>query len=365
MTAVDSAVPETTLGPPRDALAEARWAADAEARLFGGSPAPVMLGRFEIRGRLGMGGLGIVYEAYDRRLDREVALKRMRPESRGPRGAARLLREAQALARLSDPHVVTVFEAGELDDDVYVAMELVRGTTLRAWLQLQSRPWRTVLGVLVQAGHGLAAAHAAGLVHRDFKPDNVLVRDDGHALVVDFGLARGVGDMKGSAIQPTSDDDRVELATDLSLTRAGAVLGTPRYMAPEQHDGALASAAADQYALCVTAYEALWGAPPFDAAGLESLAAAKRTGLVSGGERGPIPAQVRRAIVRGLAPDPAARWPSLEPLLLVLEDDPIRRRRRRLAVALITLFVGVVLTGAVFQGIMFYDYIDAAKTVRD
>ncbi len=355
---------ETTRGPPRDALAEARWAADAEARLFGGRPAPVMLGRFEIRGRLGMGGLGIVYAAYDHRLDREVALKRMRPESRGSEGAARLLREAQALARLSDPHVVTVFEAGELDDDVYVAMELVRGPTLRTWLQQRPRPWRAVLRLLAQAGRGLATAHAAGLVHRDFKPDNMLVRDDDHALVVDFGLARDTSDgTEPTAVGPTTDRV-IDRAPDLTLTRTGAIVGTPRYMAPEQHEGAPASAAADQYALCVTLYEALWGAPPFEARGGTSLAAAKRAGLPGPRDRGPIPLRIRRAIARGLAPAPADRWPSLEPLLQVLEDDPTRRRRRRLAVALITLFVGVVLTGAVFQAIMFYDYVEAAQDAR-
>ncbi|MEM9456749.1 MAG: serine/threonine-protein kinase [Myxococcota bacterium] len=353
---------------PRDELAERCWAAQAEARLFGSSAEPVMLGRFEILRRLGAGGLGIVYAARDRRLGREVALKRMRPEARLPDGDARLLREAQAMARLSHPNVVTVYEAGELEGDVYVAMELVQGRTLRAWAAEAERPWRERLRPLLAAGRGLAAAHQAGLVHRDFKPDNILVRPDGHVVVVDFGLAHGLDgfggpDELGELDGPVETADTPSASADActTLTRTGAVLGTPRYMAPEQHAGVATSPASDQYAFCVTTWEALLGAPPFTGQTLGALARAKQDGLLAVPRSRSVPAPILRALARGLEADPQRRWPSMDALLAMLGHDPRRQRWRWGMIAAITLFVGVALTGAVFQAIMFYDYLGAAR----
>lgn len=334
--------------------------------MFGAVAEPVRLGRFEILHRLGAGGLGVVYAARDRRLGREVALKRMRPEARSPDGDARLLREAQAMARLSHPNVVTVYEAGELEGDVYVAMELVQGQTLRAWLAQAERPWRERLRPLLAAGRGLAAAHEAGLVHRDFKPDNILVRLDGSVVVVDFGLAHGLEGLEGleGLDGPAETANAPSIAADASttLTRTGAVLGTPRYMAPEQHAGAATSPAADQYAFCVTAWEALLGAPPFGGDTLGALARAKHAGRPAVPRSRSVPTPILQALARGLEADPQVRWPSMDALLAVLGHDPRRQRWRWGMIAAITLFVGVALTGAIFQAIMFYDYLNATRS---
>jgi len=159
------------------------------------SPGRTLAGRYTLLGTLGQGGMGLVLAAYDARLDRRVALKLLRSR-RGSRSEkteeARLLREAQAMARLNHPNVVAVYDAGTLENgSVFIAMEYVQGQTLSRWRQQQERSWREVLGVYLAAGQGLPAAHAAGLVHRDFKPDNVLVGEDGRVKVTDFGLARG------------------------------------------------------------------------------------------------------------------------------------------------------------------------------
>lgn len=292
-----------------------------------------------------MGGCGSVYAAVDVTLGREVALKRVRPDraAAGDDGGASraLLREAQALARLSHPNVVTVFEAGAIDDEVFIAMQWVKGVTLREWIAEARPPWRRALATIVHAGRGLAAAHEAGLVHRDFKPDNVIVRDDGGVVVVDFGLAQALR-------EPLTTSDRA----------ATGLVGTPRYMAPEQHDRARATAAADQYAVCVTLFEALWGRTPWPASAERDLPTLRDTKRRGGwtAPRGRIPAAVGRAVCRGLAPDPADRWPSLGVLLDALVERP-QRRRRLVGVALVTVFVGVVLIGAAFQALMYFDYL--------
>ncbi|MCB9561907.1 MAG: serine/threonine protein kinase [Kofleriaceae bacterium] len=219
--------------------------------------------RYEIVAWLGAGGMGVVYEAFDPELRRRVALKLVRAIRPGATWEARLLREAQAMAQLSHPAVVPVFDVGSYDGGVFVAMELVDGGTLKGWLQAERRSWRAALTTLIAAGRGLAAAHAAGLVHRDFKPDNVLVGKDGRVRVTDFGLARiAAADTDGD--DGGADVDRARPAAGVAdvLSRPGAIAGTPAYMAPETAAG-VADARSDQFAFCVTLYEALYGERPF------------------------------------------------------------------------------------------------------
>jgi serine/threonine protein kinase len=210
-------------------------------------------GRFTILDTLGVGGMGVVLSAYDPQLDRKVAIKILRTRGldggRYAKEAERLLGEARAMAQLSHPHVVTVYEAGSIEGRVYVAMEYVSGQTLRAWLVEEPRSVGAILDVLVRAGRGLAAGHRAGLVHRDVKPDNVLIAHDERVRVIDFGLAVPPG--------PVSSDDAG------STHRLTGPVGTPMYMAPEQHDGGALDARTDQFAFCVSLYEALYGRAPF------------------------------------------------------------------------------------------------------
>jgi eukaryotic-like serine/threonine-protein kinase len=290
------------------------------------------VGRYVVLDPLGSGGMGVVYTAYDPELDRKVALKLVRPrheerlpEAEHAQGQARLVREAQALARLSHPHVVTVHDVGTHQGDVFIAMELVEGVTLARWLAAGPRPWREVIEILESAGRGLEAAHRAGLVHRDFKPDNVIVRPDGQAVVTDFGLARA----------EQVDTPEAPAAPDLSLTDPGTLLGTPAYMAPEQHRGRAADARSDQFAFCVVLYQALYRERPFRAIAGDGLSAgaALAVEVVSGRVQPPpagarVPAWLRRVVLRGLAPDPARRWPSMTELLAALRRDPGRAARR-------------------------------------
>ena len=278
-----------------DELERRRVVAEAESRLFGGTPAAVSVGRFRLRSLLGTGGLGVVWAAHDPGLDRLVAVKVL--HARGSDES--LFREARSLAKLSHPNVVHVYEVGEHDGRMFVAMELVDGWTLRTWIQETRPSRRAVVDALRQAGLGLAAAHAAGLVHRDFKPENVLVGRDGRVRVVDFGLARV------AAADP----------------RTTGVAGTAAYMAPEQHRG-IATAASDQYAFCVVAREVL----------AEVL-----------GKEAP------RALSRGVAVRPEDRFPSMEAAIAAL--DPAWRRKA--AVAFVSLAILVALAAAILQTIMF------------
>src|SRR5579862_4327593 len=215
------------------------------------------IGRYVILERLGQGGMGVVYRAYDPELDRRIALKLVRADSRHHLALRqRLVREAQAMARVSHANVLTVYDAGTVGDEVFIAMELVDGVTLGRWLRAERRAWRDVIDRFVGAGRGLAAAHAAGLVHRDFKPDNVLVAASGAVRVTDFGLARAARESDPDAAPSPS-------ASPSRLTQTGAVLGTPAYMAPEQVRGEAVDARADQFSFCVALYEALWGETPF------------------------------------------------------------------------------------------------------
>ncbi|MDQ3341615.1 MAG: serine/threonine protein kinase [Myxococcota bacterium] len=300
-----------------------RWVvAEAEARLFG-THAAVHVGRFEVRGRLGAGGLGIVYAAYDPELDREVAIKVLRDHDAG------VQREARAMAKLAHPNVVPVYEVGVHDGRVFLAMERVAGKTLRTWLHDAKPGWAEIVRVFVGAGRGLAAAHAAGTIHRDFKPENVLVGDDGRARVADFGLAI------------TGEDH-------------GDYAGTAAYMAPEQRrqkEGSNRSAsisfAVDQYAFGVAIWEALYGARPDT-----------KPQLVTDS---PVPRRIGLALQRALALSASARWPSMTELLDVIERPPQRKVLRTIAWAILAIVIAAVLVAAVTQFWMFRDWMNEAR----
>ncbi|HTR52015.1 MAG TPA: serine/threonine-protein kinase, partial [Kofleriaceae bacterium] len=225
-----------------------------------------MLGRYRIVEMIGSGGMGVVHRAHDTTLGRDVAVKVLHG-AESPERVQRLLREAQAMAQLRHEHLVVIHDIVEADHTVFIAMELIDGTSLREWLR-EPRAWREALAAVIAAGRGLAAAHAAGVVHRDFKPENVLVDRAGGIKVADFGLA---------CAEPGGPPTRI---SDLELTRTGALVGTPAYMAPEQHAGEQADTRSDQFALAVTAWEALWAQRPFTGSTYPELATAMRTGAI-------------------------------------------------------------------------------------
>ncbi|MEZ4384368.1 MAG: protein kinase [Nannocystaceae bacterium] len=321
-----------------------------KASLFAEAHAPVKIGRYTVVRPIGAGGMGVVYAAYDEELDRRIAVKLLRAGS-SEHDRARLLREAQAMAKLSHPNVVTVHEVGTFEDQVYVAMEFVRGQNLRDWLGEGPHPWRAIVDRFVLAGRGLAAAHDVGLVHRDFKPANVLVGDDGRIVVSDFGLVRATGGPPSAeelahASQVTAT---TASALDTSLTMTGTIMGTPAYMSPEQHLGRVTDARSDQFSLCVALYEALYGRHPFPGETLHDLAMAVTEGALREPPRdGKAPSWVGRVIVRGLARDPDARWPTIDALLEELARDPERAWRVRRNAALIVTAVVAVIAGLIW-----------------
>jgi eukaryotic-like serine/threonine-protein kinase len=321
MTEHDESVPVEA--PPSRVLSALAMKAQVATALFGEEAAPVTVGRYEILETLGVGGMGVVYAAWDESLGRRVALKLLPTEQVGSeRERARLAREAQALAKLSHPNVVHVYEVGEHDHGVFVAMELVEGVSLQKWQQQGTRTRRELVDVYLQAGRGVAAAHRAGLVHRDFKPANVLVGEDGRVRVVDFGLAQGPGLVAAT----TSAAGRRLSAPPVSpVTRTGALAGTPAYMAPEQLAGSEADARADQFSFCVALYEALVGCRPFEVAALRMASERKVPPPTMGARR--LPLLLRRALRRGLAIEPPRRWPDMDELLRAVEADAAWRRR--------------------------------------
>jgi tetratricopeptide (TPR) repeat protein len=291
------------------------------------------ISRYVVRERIGQGSMGVVYAAYDPELDRPVALKLLRPEGRHVEELRRrLLREAQALARLSHPNVVAVHDVGTCGDGVFLALELVEGTTLADWLK-QPRPWQEVLRVFREAGQGLAAAHAAGLVHRDFKPANVLVGREGRARVTDFGLARhkNQGDAAGELSASWGSSPAQGLS---AITQTGVLMGTPVYMAPGQLKGEAADERSDQFSFCVALYEGLYRVRPFGGRTLEELEQAVNEGRVQAPAQDTrVPAWVRRAVLRGLRGRPEERFPSMEALLAALAPRAPRMRAWALAAA--------------------------------
>jgi len=288
-----------------------------------------VVGRYVIISQLGQGGMGVVYAAYDPELDRRVALKLLLAGEDGEaplEARTRLLREAQALAQLSHPAVVAVHDVGTLGRQVWLAMEFVAGVTLTAWLAERRRGWPEVLAMFRSAGEGLAAAHAAGLVHRDFKPDNVMVGGDGRVRVMDFGLARGRGSEAGAsmlAMRPAMTTLSVE------VTQAGKLIGTPSYMAPEQWLGLPADARTDQFAFCVALWQGLYGERPFHGETLHELVLAVSTGRRREPRAGVrVPGWLRRVVERGLAREPERRFATMTALLSALASGAGRRRRR-------------------------------------
>jgi tetratricopeptide (TPR) repeat protein len=314
---------------------------DADA---GAIPRGAVIGRYTVLSLVGRGGMGEVYAAYDPELDRKIALKLLRPNGARDesRGHVRLLREAKAMARISSRNVVSVHDAGTSGERVFVAMEFVEGANLRDWLDARPRTQDEILAVFLEAARGLVAAHEAGLVHRDFKPSNVMVARDGSVRVSDFGLARGLQGWQ-PAPEPglAASVDAVPL--DATLTATGRLLGTPRYMAPEQLKGGAVDARTDQFSFCVALYEALYDQGPFGPGGLAAHAAAGLMGRVlPAAPKSAVPARVRGALVRGLALDPQARWPSMRELISALAPEASKARRRWAAAGGVALLASLV-----------------------
>ena len=289
-----------------------------------------VIGHFVIERKVGAGGMGEVYAAHDPTLDRRVAIKVLRPSGRAADAATRLVREAQALAKLAHPNVVAVYEVGEAGERVFLAMQFVEGTTLGEHLTRTRPRWTEVVRLYLAAGRGLAAAHAAGLIHRDVKPSNVLIDRHGHVAVTDFGVARAADDASLEPSAPSwagpslSGTGKSALSTD--VTQAGAVIGTPAFMAPEQHAGRRATAASDQFGFCVSLWQGLFGVHPYVPPGhgevtspFEYMALVGEGPLIAPPAGHKVPRVIVRALSRGLAREPAARWPSMEELLAVLE----------------------------------------------
>jgi serine/threonine protein kinase/Tfp pilus assembly protein PilF len=335
-------------------------------------PRGASLGRYLLLERLAVGGMGEVYAAFDPQLNRKVALKLLLPSpalGTPAQARLRLLREAQAMAQLTHPNVLPVYDVGEAGERVFIAMELVEGSTLGRWLKEAPRPWREVLRVFAEAGRGLAAAHAAGLVHRDFKPDNVLVSRSGRVSVLDFGLACADGTAltpsplpaplpaptAGPSAAAAGEPDLTPLPDGepspshspsasnllgLQLTQAGRAMGTPGYMPPEQCLGQAPDGRADQFSFCVSLYTGLYGEPPFPG----STGVARTRSMLAGKLRPApkataVPGWVREVVLRGLSVEREARYPTMEALLAALARDPGVRRRRLLAAAAAALVV--------------------------
>jgi tetratricopeptide (TPR) repeat protein len=309
------------------------------------------LGRYVVLERLGFGGMGEVFAAYDPELDRKIAVKLLRSGGSGSSSSAaaeRLIREAKAMAKLSHRNVITVYDVGVHAGRVFVAMEFLDGGTLADWLSQGPHAWPTVLERYRQAGLGLAAAHAQGLVHRDFKPANVLLGSDGRVRVADFGLARRTREgPPDRVLAPVPAPETEPDVLNQTLTQAGTMLGTPAYMAPEQYQRGPVDARADQFSFCVALYEALYGERPFAGENLHAL----MLGVMQARVREPpagssVPGWLRRVVLRGLAWDPDQRWPDMDALLARLRRTPARVRR---AFAL----AGVIGLGLVLAGVSF------------
>ncbi len=313
-----------------DPLEDTRAESIRPGKMIAGAP----IGGYNLIDVLGEGGMGVVWSAHDPMLDRTIAIKVLKSRDASPSLKLRLLREGRAMARLKHPNVLTVHEVGTDGDRDFIAMELVDGGPLDHWLA--KHPTRVeVMAALLDAGRGLAAAHAVGLVHRDFKPNNVLRSKDGRVMVTDFGLARGMGDDWGAALTASGNSlDPVDQARmgvpqdsvlDSPLTKTGALIGTPAYMSPEQFTGSEPDPRTDQFAFCVTAWQMLTGARPYHGRTLDELRQAASAGVNA--VVTDLPKPLRAVLARGLDPDPAKRWPDLETLLRELETAAKPKRR--------------------------------------
>lgn len=309
------------------------------------------ISRYVVLEERGRGGMGVVYAAYDPELDRRVALKLLRPRVMGgvqhtdPEARALLLHEAQSAAKLRHPNVTTVHDVGQTEGgSVFLAMEFVDGQDLREWLA-ESPPWREVLDAFIAAGRGLEAAHAAGIVHRDFKPGNVMRDASGQVMVTDFGLATAL-----RRPEPSLDlraDENAVTADSLSPIGEG-IVGTPAYMPPEQYKGQPGDQRSDVFAFCVSLYEGLYGELPFQGRSVAELLQQVKTGNIETPKDREVPSWLRRIVVQGLSPKPEERWESMTPLLAALSQDPVARRHRMLTIAsgaVVLIAVGAALGG--------------------
>ena len=319
-----------------------------------------LLGRYVVIEKIGAGGMGVVYAAYDPELDRRVALKLMHErvsmvrETEGSeqtsaaasnRRRGRLLAEAQAMARLSHPNVITVHDVGTIGEQVFIAMEFVEGQPLSKWMRQPGRSWREILDVFVKAGRGLEAAHRVGLVHRDFKPDNVLVANTGEVRVLDFGLARLT---EAEPDLPDEDATSSWRHSSLSKQTLASRVGTPAYMSPEQHLGHACDVRSDQFSFCVACYEGLYGERPFEGSTAMELALAISDGaLVEAPKSTKVPGRIRKTLLRGLSSHPDERFGDMATLLAELQRDPTPRLRR--AAPAIVIGLGALVAGAVLS----------------
>jgi serine/threonine protein kinase len=328
------------------------------------------IGKYRLSRILGSGGMGVVWAAIDPDLERDVAIKLLHGATNEPTLRSRLLREARAMAKLKHPNVLTVYEVGTDDNRDFIAMELVDGDSLEGWLATKP-PRAEILAALLAAGRGLVAAHAAGIVHRDFKPHNVLRSRDGHVYVTDFGLARGQleegvdieqlplaplpgsGTATAAATTPTpmaagtQPRRALDSVLDAPLTRTGEVIGTPAYMAPEQFAGRIPDPRSDQFAFCVTAWEALAGTRPFRGSTLAELEVASGGGAPSKMPAAELPSAIRAVLARGLDPEPSKRWPDMAALLDELARVTAPPKRMVLMSALGAFAITAIAIGAI------------------
>ncbi len=326
------------------------------------------VGRYVLEELLGTGGMGVVYHAHDPDLDRKLALKLLRVKAKSPRAwqqaRRRIEREAKALAQLSHPNVIAVYDVGTWRDSVYIAMELVEGPTLQEWLAKEKRPLRDICEVFLAAGHGLAAAHRAGLIHRDFKPSNVIIGEDGRARILDFGLARAAG-----RENPTSPPENIDTPApslrsmhqyhmsnserslewlDEQLTVQGTVMGTPAYMSPEQHCGDSVDARSDQFAFCASLYRAVYGKRPFAGNSVNEIRDNVLEGNISPTPpEADVPIWLERILLKGLSIERGDRYQTLDHLLVELNEHLGDRRQTRM-VALAAALAALLLIGTFF-----------------
>lgn len=290
-----------------------------------------VLGRYVVLREVGRGAMGAVFAAIDPKLDRRVAIKLLLDNAPQSSAMARLVREAQSLAKLNHPNVVSIYDVGEHEGHVFIAMEFIEGQTLQAWRREGKHPWRDVLSKYQQAGQGLAAAHAEGVVHRDFKPENAMVDERGRVRVMDFGLARPGRADDSASNRTTRDTDPA------TLTQTGSIMGTPAYMSPEQFKNGAVGPLSDQFGFCVALFEALVGSRPFQADSLADLAAAVTRGEIADvAHRVHAPRWLMDVVRRGLSVDPDDRYPSMQALLDAV-DRGLSRRTRRAIVGGLTL----------------------------
>lgn len=328
--------------PTRPSMRGAPVKGDTSSSLRGGD----LVGRYVVLGIIGAGGMGIVYLAYDPELDRRVALKVLRPEfSHLDTVGPSLLQEAKSMARLSDPNVCTVYEVGQSDKAVFIAMEYVDGETMSDWLEAEPRTWRDVIDVMVQAGRGLEAAHRNGIVHRDFKPDNIMIDSQGRVRVMDFGVSERAVRKPGT--RPDLQDDDIPRRDSFS----SLIVGTPGYMAPEQLNAQPVDQRCDQFSYCATLFKTLYGELPYQGNTLRELREAFQNGdLTEPENHHGVPHWLRQIILRGLSIDPDKRFSSVGALVKRMLQVPRQRRNIAIGVLSALILLTVVATTVLLAG---------------